>query len=154
MSRALYVVDTQTAAVALVATTAKTVVSATGGADYGLQLCKYRISFDGVTASAVPVFCEIVVITGATGTATPQTPIQTQGKVMAATNMVGNVNYSAEPTVTAVVDSFDLTPNSGTLVYDWQYGDEPDTGFTSGFGLRCTAPAAVNFRGGVFVSRV
>ena len=153
MSRALYTVASQPAAIALAAATAKSVCGVSGGADFGLQLCKYRITFDGVTASAIPVFVEIVSFTGVP-TATAQTPIQDQGKVMAATNMPGFVNATVEPTGVISLDSFDVTPNSSTLVYDAQYGDEFDVGFSSGFAIRCTAPAIVNFRGSLTVSRI
>ena len=54
MSKAGYSATT-TAAVALVAATAKSVLSVIAPAQFGVDLTKFRLGFDGVTASAVPV---------------------------------------------------------------------------------------------------
>lgn len=152
MARATYNVANQTAAVALAAATAKSVIGAAAGADFGLSLLKYKISFDGVTASAIPVLVELCSYTGAP-TATSYTPIQDNGKVMAATNLLGFVNATVEPTGIISLDSFIVTPNSSTILYDMQYGDEPDVGFSVGFCLRMTAPATVNVRASLTVAR-
>src|SRR5260370_6772640 len=54
MAKAGYSLTTL-AAVALVATTAKSVLTVIAPAQFGIDLTKIRLGFDGVTASAVPV---------------------------------------------------------------------------------------------------
>lgn len=146
-----------TVAVPLVGGTAKTVVGVISTANFGCVLKKYRVSFDGVTASAVPVYVEICNCTFATnppnGTAnTLETTWQNYGKGITA-GFITARNWSTEPTVVSPLDTFDLTPNGGTVIYDFPLGDCPDVGVSTGFIIRCTAPAAVNFRGGLWFER-
>jgi hypothetical protein len=127
-----------------------------------MDLKKYRIAFDGVTASAVPVFCEINYLTGATNStpgtgntslATGPNIQQVYGRAIT-TGFIGGYNCSSEPTVQTNVDAFDLTPNGGVIVYDFPLGDVPDAAVSNGFCLRLTAPAAVNVRCSMFFERV
>lgn len=147
------------AAVALAAGTAKTIVGVNATANFGAVLKKYRISFDGVTASAVPVYVEICNCTFATnppnGTVnTLETVFQTYGKGITA-GFVGARAWTAgnEPTVVTPMDAFLLTPNGGTVIYDYPLGDCPDLGVSTGFLIRCTAPAIVNARGALLFER-
>jgi len=150
MAKAGYSVSTG-AAVALVATTAKTVLFViANNANHGVDLKKYRIAFDGVTASAVPVFVEINYLTGATNVTpgtnnTTATVNQTYGRAIASSFSAG-YNSTTEPTVQSGVDSYMLTPNGGVVVYDFPLGDTPDSAGSQGFCIRLTAPAAVNAR--------
>jgi hypothetical protein len=139
------------AAVALSAGVAKTVLTAIAPAQFGVDLRKYRIGFDGVTASAVPVVVEIVLYT-TDGTGTAGTVNQTSGRPITA-GFTTKYNYSVEPTGPTSVDRFTMTPNGGTVIYDFPYGDSPDTAISQLFGLRCTAPAAVNVNATLWFSR-
>ena len=65
MGKAGYWVGTS-GAVALSAATAKTALMVICPAQFGIDLKKFRVSFDGVTASAVPTLCELVTSTNAT----------------------------------------------------------------------------------------
>jgi len=150
MARALYSAEVG-AAVALVAATAKTVLSVIAPAQFGVDLLKYRIGFDGVTASAIPVVVEIVSFT-TDGTGTAGTVVQTSGRSITA-GFTTKYNYSADPTVPTLIDRFSLTPNGGTVIYDFPYGDSPDTAVSNLIGLRCTAPAAVNVNATMWFSR-
>jgi hypothetical protein len=142
-----------TTAVPLVAATAKSVLGVVATANFGCVLKKYRIAFDGVTASAIPVYVEICNCTFAgAGTATAETVWQVYGKGITAGFTVFR-NYSAEPTVVSPLDTFTLTPNGGTVIYDYPLGDCPDVGVSNGFVIRCTAPAAVNMRGSLWFER-
>ena len=47
------------AAVALSAATVKTILGIKSGATFGIQVVQFKVAFDGVTASAVPVLCEL-----------------------------------------------------------------------------------------------
>lgn len=152
MAKAGYVVSTPSA-VALAAATAKTVVAVVAPASFGIDLVKLRVSFDGVTATAVPVLVELCSHTAATaGTSTAATPVQAYGRTVAHGTTAG-VNYTVEPTVLTVVDQWLLSPNSGTVLYDWPLGTSPDSAVSQGFALRLTAPAVVNCRAALYFER-
>jgi hypothetical protein len=137
------------AAVALSAATAKSVLTVIAPAQFGIDLTQVRISFDGVTASAVPVLVEICQNTLATnstvGTAntTAGPPVQVYGRTIVA-GFTGFYNSTSEPTVLTPYDRFTITPNGGTYVYDIPKDRTPDTPVSAGLTIRCTAPAAVN----------
>lgn len=159
MADALYSLVTP-AAVALSAATAKTAMFVLAPAGHGMDLKKFRIGFDGVTASAVPVFWEVNYLTGATnstpgtGNTTATSSIQqTSGRAIA-NSFVAGYNCSSEPTVQTNVDADLLTPNGGLLVYDFPLGDTPDAAVSQGFCIRLTAPAAVNVRVSMFFKRI
>jgi hypothetical protein len=156
MSKAGYSIITP-AAVALSAATAKTVLCVIAPAQFGIDLKKLKVGFDGVTASAVPVLCEVMTSTLATNSTpgtgnTTGTVNQIYGRAITA-GFTGFYNATSEPTVLTAFDSFLLTPNGGTLFYDWPLGDTPDTAVSNGIVLRCTAPAAVNVRAGLVFER-
>lgn len=151
MSSVGYKVDTSVA-VALSAGVAKTALMVITPAQFGGCLRKVRIGFDGVTASAVPVFWEIIRSTNATNS-TPGTAntaesaniVQYKGRAITA----GFTAFSAstsEPTVLTRLDGSWLTPAGGLLVYDFSLGDEFECDVSAGLGVRLTAPAAVNAR--------
>lgn len=153
MTKAGYTLQTA-AAVALVAATAKSVLSVIAPAQFGVDLQKVRVSFDGVTASAVPVFCEICTSTqaGAGTSGTAVTVQQIYGRAITA-GFTGGSNFSAEPTTLTAIDSFLLDPNKGLVIYDWGAGTTPDTAVSNAMVLRCTAPAAVNIRASMWFER-
>lgn len=158
MSKAGYRVGTN-AAVALSAATAKTVLMVITPAQFGGDLKKLRVSFDGVTATAVPVLCELVTSTNATNS-TPGTNNTSQTaniqQVYGRSITTGFSAFSAsttEPTVLTVVEDFLLTPTGGTVFYDFPLGDTYDWAVSAGMGLRLTAPAAVNARAAMTFER-
>jgi len=144
-------------AVALAAATAKTIIGAKAHANSGLQLKGYEISFDGVTAADVPVLVEICYATFATnspGTAsTPTTVKQKYGRVLTAGFTAGKT-WTTEPTTLTVFKEFLLAPDKGFIAFQYPLGQEPDSALAEGFVIRCTAPAAVNVRGGLDLERV
>lgn len=144
-------------AVALSAATAKSILGVKAHANSGLQLKEFEVSFDGVTSSAVPVLIEICYATFATnspGTAsTSVTPAQEYGRVLTAGFTAGKT-WTTEPTALTVHKEFLLTPNAGTLLFQWPLGREPDTALAEGFVIRCTAPATVNVRATMDVERI
>jgi hypothetical protein len=147
MSKAGYTISTG-AAVALSAATAKSVLCVLAPAQFGVDLKKFRVGFDGVTASAVPVLVELCYSTAATNSTpgtnnTTATVNQVYGRTITA-GFTGFYNSTSEPTVLTPFERYTLTPNGGLLVYDIPLGDTPDTAVSNGFVLRCTAPAAVN----------
>lgn len=135
------------AAVALVAATAKTVLSVIAPAQFGIDLKKLRFGTDGVTATAVPILVEICRSTqaGAGTSGTAVTVQQIYGPTITA-GFTGGSNFSAEPTVLTVLESWLVDPNKSTVLYDWPLGDTIDTAVSQALVVRCTAPAAVNVR--------
>lgn len=137
---------------ALAAATAKTLVLILSGAANQSALTELGISFDGVTASAVPALVEM--ISGTAGTAgTPRAalasgkqlrgwPAQTSATTCADT-------YSAEPGTALVNRKWLVTPNGGLHVMQFPMGREPTGIITAAtdaksWAVRCTAPAIVN----------
>lgn len=130
------------ASVALAAGTAKTVLSVIAPAQFGVDLISYRISFDGVTAANTPVVIEVVSYT-TDGTGTAGTVNQAYGRSITA-GFTTKYNYSAEPTVPTSLDTFRITPNGGTIVYDYPRDRTPDCAVSNLIGLRLTAAQIVN----------
>lgn len=145
------------AAVALVAATAKTVLAVNSPAQFGCDLKKLRVGFDGTTATAVPVLVELMYSTQATNSTpgtgnTTATITQIYGRTITA-GFTAFYGSTAEPTVLTLVDTFLLDPNKGLVIYDFPLGDTPDTAVSNGFVIRCTAPAAVNVRASMTFER-
>ncbi len=138
-----------TAAVALAAATAKTVLGVKSGATFGVDLRGFTVGFDGVTASAVPVLVELCYATWATNSpgtnSTSRTVVQTSGRVTAS-GITGASAWTAEPTVLTVLREQLLTPNGGLLVVEFALDKSWDSALAEGFAIRCTAPAIVNVR--------
>lgn len=158
MAKAGYSVRT-TSAVALSAATAKTALMVITPAQFGGDLKKLRIGFDGTTSTAVPVLWELVRSTNATnstpGTANTSETSNIQ-QIYGRSITTGFTAFAAstsEPTVLTVVDSNYLTPAGGLLVYDIPLGDTFDWDVSAGMGVRLTAPAAVNARVGMLFER-
>src|SRR5882757_4224004 len=121
MSKAGYSLQTG-AAVALSAATAKTVLCIIAPAQFGIDLKTIEVGFDGVTASAVPVLCELMTSTLATnstpGTANSTGTVnQIYGRSITA-GFTGFYASTSEPTVLTAIDSFTLTPNGGLVIRD------------------------------------
>lgn len=144
-------------AVALAAATAKSIIGVKAHANSGLQVKAFEYSFDGVTATAVPVLIELCYCTWGTnppGTAsTSTTPRQTYGRVLAAGFTSGR-NWTSEPTTLTVIKSMLLLPYGGVRGFQYPLGQEPDCALGEGFVLRATAPAAVNIRSTMDVERI
>jgi hypothetical protein len=145
-----YVVKTGTSATALVAATAKTVWNLIAAITKSALLTEFSISFDGVTASAVPVLVELCLSTQATA-GTPgssPTPQQIRGRGTAV--CTAGVDYSAEPTALTPVKHWLVTPNGGLLVIQFPLGRESQFDLSGGTNkaqcLRANAPANVNCR--------
>lgn len=135
--------------VALAAAIAKSVIGVRGNAAFGVDLTGFRVSFDGVTASAVPALyqlCYATYATNAPGTNSTSITINTTYGRAVASGMTAARDWTAEPTVLTVIDEWFLTPNGGLVVKDIPRDRTPDTAVNEGFVLRITAPAIVNCR--------
>lgn len=144
--RALYALYTSTAFA--VSTANKTILAARGGAAFGMDLKRWGVSFDGVTASAVPILVELCAWTGAgAGTSgVAVTPLQTGGRTIAPGLGASGSNYTAEPTALNVIKAELVTPNGGLFEQEFGWDSMPDSDVLSGFAIRLSAGAAVNAR--------
>lgn len=137
-------------AIALTAATAKTVLMLIASTANQPSWVEAQVSFDGVSASAVPVLVEWISSTQATaGTNTAQTPKQIRGWPGQPSQTSAAVNYTAEGTTYEAFKKRLLTPNGGLLVIQQPMGREPTGIITAttqfkGMGFRLTAPAGVN----------
>jgi hypothetical protein len=144
-----YVVKTA-GATALVGAAAKTLINWISGATVSPIPVEFSISFDGVTASAVPVLVELGYSTqGAAGTpGTSPTPTLIRGRGTAVSTAAES--YSAEPTTLTPFKHWLVTPNGGLLVIQFPLGREPQADLSGGTNkalfLRANAPANVNAR--------
>jgi len=157
MSAVGYSVHTE-GAVALSAATAKTIIGVKAHANSGLQLKGFEVSFDGVTASGVPVLVELLYATWATNSpgtnSTSTTPRQKYGRALTA-GFTSGKTWTTEPTaLTPIGEEFLLAPDKGFIKVQFPLGQEPDCALAEGFAIRCNAPATVNVRATMDVERV
>lgn len=143
--------------VALVAGTAKTALTMITPAQFGFDLTKLRVGFDGVTATDKAALIELVSYT-ADGTGTAGTVNPTYGRGTNTSSIpVGFTtknNYSVEPTGPTVLDLWSLTPVGGTALYDLPLNSSFDIGASTVLGLRITAQtSAQQVRAGIHGER-
>jgi hypothetical protein len=134
---------------ALSAATAKSILGVTAPAQFGVSLRGFQVSLNGVTASAVPVLVELCAATFATngpGTNSTSATVQQDSGRSITAGFTAAYSWSTEPTVLTVVENFLITPNAGSLLYDYPLEREPDNAVSTGFVLRLTAPATVSAR--------
>jgi hypothetical protein len=146
-----------TAGVALVANTATSILTVIAPAQFGIDMTKLRVGFDGVTASAVPAFIELCDNTLATNSTpgtnnTTGTVVQAYGRTIAA-GFTSFYASTSEPTVLSTFDRWTLTPNGGLVIYDWPLGSTHDTAVSAGVTMRVKAPAVVNVTATIWFER-
>lgn len=152
-SERIYVVRSGTSAtnstpVALVAATAKTVVSVLGASNDTISLKRVRVSFNSVTATDAPALIEVG-ITTALGTVTAFTPVQTVGSSIASSCTAG-YNATAEPTFNRVFEALYVPVNNGVYECYYPLGEEPGCDPSQGLALRITAPQAQSVYASLF----
>jgi hypothetical protein len=129
---------------------AKTVLNVIAGANQPVSIFEWGISFDGVTATAVPATVELCQSTQAgagTSAASPPAIVQVGGRPLTAQPTVGH-NYTAEPTVLTVIEQLFVPQFMGAFVKQYPLGLEPDTDLSGGtvkaLALRINVSANVN----------
>jgi hypothetical protein len=140
-----YVVST-VGSLALTAATAKTVLNVITAANALVRIVELSVSFDGVTATAVPAVVELCYSTQATAGTPGTTPTIYQMRGPTRTvQATAAQNYSAEPTVLSAWKRWLVPVFNGLLVVQFPLGREPEQIVTAdALGLRVTAPAIVN----------
>lgn len=140
MAKAGYV--SYSGSVTLTASTAKTGLMVITPAQFGLDLKKIRIGFDGITPLDPAVLVELVTSTNATNSTpgtgnTSVTPTQIYGRSIT-TGFTSFAASTSEPTVLTVVEGWPLSPYMTSLWYDIPLGDTYDFPVSSGVGVRFT----------------
>lgn len=130
---------------------AKTVLNTIAPAGHGLSLIEFGVSFDGVTASAVPAVVELCSSTQAgAGTSAGSVPtvLQTRGRATGGSAPTAGHNYTAEPTTLTVLRQWYVSPNNGILQYGVPLGREIECDSSGGtakaLALRVNVSANVN----------
>lgn len=131
---------------ALAGATTETVLAVWAGASKSIEVVRWAISFNGVTAANVPVQVDLQRF-DTDGTPGGAPSVATPGAYgVEATILQATVNggYTVEPTVAApdILESHFITPNNGLLIVDCVEPINVPT--TMGFAITCTAPNAVS----------
>lgn len=132
---------------ALTASTARTILGVKSNAAFGIDIRKFSVAFQGVTATDNPVLVELVYCTFATnapGTnSTSVTPTQSYGRVTA-NGVTAAASWTAEPTVITVLKQYLLTPNGGLLIEEFAPDHGFDTALGEGLAIRVTPGATIS----------
>lgn len=141
-------------------TAAKTMLNSIAPAGHGLALTEFGLSFDGVTAAAVPATIDLVSSTqGAAGTSgvTP-TITQVRGRGTGGSAPTGGSNYTAEPTTLVNLKRWYVPQFMGQFVYQAPLGREVECDSSAGtikaLALRGNVSANVNELGYMEVEAV
>lgn len=113
---------------------AKTALNVIAGAAQPVSIIEWGVSFDGVTATAVPATVELCQSTQAgagTGAASPPAIVQVGGRALTAQPTTAH-NFTAEPTTLTVIEQFFVPQFMGTFVKQYPLGQEPDTDLSGG----------------------
>lgn len=138
---------TQTAEIALVAATVKTVLQLTAPTNQRGLIQGWGVYFDGTSTTAEPVQVEVLrQTTAGTGAGSPPTAkIRKPAGAAETVQFAAAHNFSAEPTAGDILDAVEVHPQQGYEVI-FPEGEEIDVGGAGRIAIRCTAPAGVNVR--------
>lgn len=130
--------------VALSAATAKTIALLTAPVNQCLGIKEIRVTLDGATSTATPVKVETGRPTTA-GTFTAAVPGKKDPGRSETVQATGGINASLEPTwPSPVLDTAYIPAYGGVYHYIAPFDNPIVVPGTGRFGIRCTAPAAVN----------
>lgn len=135
----LYVVYAQNEALAAAA---ETMIQIVAPSTHRLEIVRWSVALDGVTASNVPGDVELLRQTTA-GTASAFTPKKLD-EADPAPQATAQTIFTAEPTAGDILDVWHLTPNGGALEVVYDEGYRPIVAASGRIGLRATFANAVN----------
>lgn len=127
-------------AVSLSAATAKTLVQLVPASNTPVDLVELGVSFNGVTATDVPVLVELLRQSTA-GTSSALTLVGDREHESAAAKTTALQTFTAEPTAGNILRSWYVTPVGGLFVIQFPL-DREIAALSNRLGLRCTAPSA------------
>ncbi len=129
---------------------AKTAHMAIAPSGHGLAMVEFGVSFNGVTASAVPAVVEVVTSTqvGAGTSGIAPAIGQVRGRLTTGSAPTAGSNYTAEPTVLVAAKTFYVPQYNGLFVFQWPLGRELECeasgGVIEALGVRINVSAAVS----------
>lgn len=134
-------ISTEGTEVALVAATAKTVLSAKAATNVRLKLLGWGVFFDGVSATAEPVQVSLQrQTTDGTSTSVTARKTTTASETVQAT---AGKNFSAEPTSGDILEVKEVHPQQGFEKY-YPFDQPIEVAGGGRISLKLTAPANVN----------
>lgn len=119
------------------AATAETLLQIVAPTNARVAIKEWGISFNGVTAADAPVDVDIMRQTTA-GTASAFTPLKFDPDAPAARSTALTL-FTAEPTASDILMTYQVTPTGGLFVIQYPEGDEPIVVNGGRFALRVTA---------------
>lgn len=127
------------ASVALVGAAVQTLIQITANSGKRLRVTEVGISFDGVSASAVPALVDLLRQTGGTGSSGS---LLKMNEAEAAALASSKITFTVEPTAGDILRRWFVSPNGGLFV--WQPAGELWVAASGLIALRANAPANVN----------
>lgn len=140
----LRVTAENSAAQALSAATAKTILQLNTPANQRIKIQRVGIFFDGASTTAVPVLCRLVIATTA-GTASALTLNKLVSSDSETIQTTATENATVEPTKTTLLDQWLIHPQMGIDI-TYAMGQEKIVVGGGRVALEITAPAVVNVR--------
>lgn len=134
-----------TSEVALSAATAKTIVQIVAPTNQRLKIKSWGVFFDGTSATAEPVVCELMRQTDA-GTMSALTLVKDDPSFTETIQSTAQENATGEPTGSTVLERRNVHPQAS---YEkiYPFGQEKKVPGGGRLAIRCTAPAGVNVIG-------
>lgn len=128
--------------IALVATTARTVLQVVAPANQRVKIKEWGVFFDGTSVTAESVVIQIVKQTDA-GTMSALTPVKRDSSIPGTIQSTAQHTATVEPTTTDIVDEIEVHPQQG---YEkiFPLGGELWIPAGERRAIRCNAPANVN----------
>lgn len=128
-------------------TSLKTAASITTVANQRVAIRGFGVAFDGVSSTAGAAEVQLV-IHSSSGTFSAMTLSKTLRGTTEAVNSSGNFNASAEPSITAILKSYEVNQMTG---YERAFAQDEEIELSGGdrFGIQVRASSAVN--GHVFI---
>lgn len=133
---------TNSAAQALAAATAETVLQIVAAANHPVKVLGISATFDGASTTAVPAIVEWRIQSTA-GTSSAVTPTKRNNDSGVTLQTTAREAFTAEPTDTNAGEKYHCHPQQGLVLF-YPLGQEPIVPAGARFGLRITAPAVVN----------
>ncbi|RCG31995.1 hypothetical protein DQ384_05485 [Sphaerisporangium album] len=143
--------------VSLTALTPRSVLGVKAGAQFGADLKKFRIGFEGTLPTAAVVLVEVCAatfITNAPSSASTTVNVNQAYGRLPGTGFSAAKAWTSEPTILTPLEEYPITPFAGLLPYDFPLGDTPDSALGEGFVIRVTSPAGpLNCRASAWFER-
>lgn len=127
---------------ALTANTVETVLQVAASASKAIEVVRWSVSFNGVSASDAPVRVELLRVTSA-GTSSAFTPVKLDPATTPAL-ATARTAHTAEPTVGDIIEPYQVTPYGGLLLVQYAPDERPKVEANGRIGIRCLAAAGVN----------